>query len=341
MVGREPVAVGVLPQVGQPDGLRVDDEEPEDAVALGQVADRGPILLVDADGDELRQAGAGVVEHAQGAVAGIDELGGALHDPPQHRRQVEIGADRHHRVEELTQASGRRPRTPCDDTSAGTPGGRGATARRAHVPGGVAVHARMGAMTVRVLPARRSRDRPPRAAGPARGRGRSDGRRRGGHGRGGPPAHPRHPPRRGGARRAPARRRRRRGLPGDPLVTPRDQLPDADVVRRRRSPVRGDHGGRRRLRAQAGAGHRPRRRDAARGGRGESLLDPAVTARVLERLRQRSDGEDELSALTEQERKILDAHRRGPHEPPDRRADVPRREDGQELRVERARRSSA
>ena len=42
-------------------------------------------------------------------------------------------------------------------------------------------------------------------------------------------------------------------------------------------------------------------------GRGESLLDPAVTERVLERVRRMAAGEsnDELSALTAQERKIL------------------------------------
>jgi two-component system, NarL family, response regulator DevR len=39
---------------------------------------------------------------------------------------------------------------------------------------------------------------------------------------------------------------------------------------------------------------------------GESLLDPAVTTRVLERLRSQQDEEDELSALTDQERRILD-----------------------------------
>jgi DNA-binding NarL/FixJ family response regulator len=38
---------------------------------------------------------------------------------------------------------------------------------------------------------------------------------------------------------------------------------------------------------------------------GESLLDPAVTTRVLERLRHKDD-DDPLAALTEQERKILD-----------------------------------
>jgi two-component system, NarL family, response regulator DevR len=40
-------------------------------------------------------------------------------------------------------------------------------------------------------------------------------------------------------------------------------------------------------------------------GRGESLLDPVVTTRVLERLRHQDD-EDELSSLTPQERNILD-----------------------------------
>lgn len=40
-------------------------------------------------------------------------------------------------------------------------------------------------------------------------------------------------------------------------------------------------------------------------GAGGSLLDPAVTARVLERLRHRDD-DDELSSLTDQERRILD-----------------------------------
>ena len=42
-----------------------------------------------------------------------------------------------------------------------------------------------------------------------------------------------------------------------------------------------------------------------RVGRGESLLDPAITKRVLERLRTKSE-DDELAGLTEQERRILD-----------------------------------
>jgi two-component system, NarL family, response regulator DevR len=39
---------------------------------------------------------------------------------------------------------------------------------------------------------------------------------------------------------------------------------------------------------------------------GQSLLDPAVTARVLQRLREGAQAPDELAALTDQERKILE-----------------------------------
>ena len=42
-----------------------------------------------------------------------------------------------------------------------------------------------------------------------------------------------------------------------------------------------------------------------RVGRGESLLDPAVTRRVFERLRAKPEN-DELASLTDQERRILD-----------------------------------
>jgi DNA-binding NarL/FixJ family response regulator len=59
---------------------------------------------------------------------------------------------------------------------------------------------------------------------------------------------------------------------------------------------------------------------------GQSLLDPALTARVLERVRRGPEVNEELSALTEQERK---------------RAPLPRREDGEELRVEHPREARA
>jgi len=43
-----------------------------------------------------------------------------------------------------------------------------------------------------------------------------------------------------------------------------------------------------------------------RVGKGESLLDPSMTARVLDRIRAGADQADELAGLTEQERRVLD-----------------------------------
>ena len=69
-------------------------------------------------------------------------------------------------------------------------------------------------------------------------------------------------------------------------------------------------------------------------GRGESLLDPAVTGKVLERMRRiaTSDQPDELAALTQQERKILLARRRGHDQQGDRGRGLPLGQDRQELR---------
>jgi hypothetical protein len=103
VVRGEPEAVGMLAQVRQPDRLGVDDQQAQDAVALGQLADGPPPLLVDADGDELREPGAGLVEHAERAVAGLDQVGGRLGDAPQDARQVEVRADAQHGVEEAPQ----------------------------------------------------------------------------------------------------------------------------------------------------------------------------------------------------------------------------------------------
>ncbi len=48
-----------------------------------------------------------------------------------------------------------------------------------------------------------------------------------------------------------------------------------------------------------------------RVARGESLLDPAVTRRVLDRLRNPAPADDRLAQLTDQERRILDLIARG------------------------------
>ena len=73
-----------------------------------------------------------------------------------------------------------------------------------------------------------------------------------------------------------------------------------------------------------------------RVGSGQSLLDPTVTARVLERLRKGPDEDERLKGITAQERKILDLLADGLTNRQIAERDVPRGEDGQELRVEPA-----
>jgi len=71
---------------------------------------------------------------------------------------------------------------------------------------------------------------------------------------------------------------------------------------------------------------------------GQSLLDPAVTQTVLDRVRQsepRRNGP--LGALSDQERRVLELIADGiDDQPADRRAAVPGREDGEEVRVQPA-----
>jgi two-component system response regulator DevR len=69
---------------------------------------------------------------------------------------------------------------------------------------------------------------------------------------------------------------------------------------------------------------------------GQSLLDPAVTQRVLERIRHGVEVPRELKALTEQERRILEYVAEGLTNREIAFEDVPGREDGEELRVEPA-----
>ena len=76
--------------------------------------------------------------------------------------------------------------------------------------------------------------------------------------------------------------------------------------------------------------------DVRRVAAGQSLLDPAVTQQVLDRLRRGPVEDQALAPLTDQESKILELIGRGHDQPSDRRDDVPGREDGQELRLQPA-----
>ena len=68
---------------------------------------------------------------------------------------------------------------------------------------------------------------------------------------------------------------------------------------------------------------------------GQSLLDPVLTERVLARLREGPKEDSRLASLTPQERRILDLIADGQTNRQIADIDVPRREDRQELRLQR------
>ena len=82
MPRREAVAVGMLGEVGQPDGHRLGDEQAEDAVALGEGADLvrrvASSIPTAMKSESFEPVG---VEHTERAVPGVDEGGGRLGDP--------------------------------------------------------------------------------------------------------------------------------------------------------------------------------------------------------------------------------------------------------------------
>ncbi len=147
VVGREAGGVGVVGEVVEPQRSRFADQQAEDAVPAGQVSDATPGRLVDALGDEVDQHPVGP-DDPQGAVRRAGERRGGLHDPAQHRVQVEVGADGADRPEQGAGLGG-EPAAVCGChtdsvpwsgcgrvTRRGAPGDReaGPTPRRAAVP---------------------------------------------------------------------------------------------------------------------------------------------------------------------------------------------------------------
>ena len=74
-------------------------------MTLRNVADLPASRIVDPDRDELGETGARLVEHSERAVGGVDEVDGTTDDAAEHRRQIEVRANRQHRVEQLTPAA--------------------------------------------------------------------------------------------------------------------------------------------------------------------------------------------------------------------------------------------
>ena len=97
----ETVRVGV--QVGEPQRLGFQDQQTENPVAFGSRTNAGGRFLVDSDRDEFGQTRTGFIEHTQGRVLCIDQVGSCFGDPPQDIGEGLFGPDRHDGVEQAEQ----------------------------------------------------------------------------------------------------------------------------------------------------------------------------------------------------------------------------------------------
>ena len=91
MVHREPVALGMLADVGQPQRLRVLNQHPEHAAPARKVADRTVGGGVDPDREEALELPPRVVEHAERRIPGTGDLASLLEDAVEHRLGVVLG----------------------------------------------------------------------------------------------------------------------------------------------------------------------------------------------------------------------------------------------------------
>ena len=97
----------MIPDVGQPDGSGLVDEDTEHAAAVRQVTDQRDVVSADADGDELREPPIlrFRVEHAERRIARMCQLGGDLDQSLEQRVQRQLRRERDPRVDETAQPS--------------------------------------------------------------------------------------------------------------------------------------------------------------------------------------------------------------------------------------------
>src|SRR5450755_5082575 len=85
------IALRMLADIGQPQRVRIVDQNPEYAMTTRQLADREPGLGIDPDGDEPFELPAPIVEHPERGVARSGDLHCGLEDLVENLLHVELG----------------------------------------------------------------------------------------------------------------------------------------------------------------------------------------------------------------------------------------------------------
>ena len=92
----------ILAQVVQAQGLRLADQDAENAAPTREVADRRMRLGVDAGRQEALELRAAAVDHPEGSVAGAREVGGGPDQALEEHVERQLRRDRDARLEEGT-----------------------------------------------------------------------------------------------------------------------------------------------------------------------------------------------------------------------------------------------
>ena len=103
MVRRKSDRAGVVPEVVEPQRLRLADQHSQDPAPARQVTDRGVRLGVDAVREEALEVRSGLIDHAEGGEPSSGELRGGLDELLQESVQGELGAERDPRLDEDAQ----------------------------------------------------------------------------------------------------------------------------------------------------------------------------------------------------------------------------------------------
>jgi hypothetical protein len=108
MALRKAVAVRILANVAQTQWVRVGDQESEYAAPARQVADRGPRLLVDPDGQELLELRPFLVENAERGIASSGDLACDRQSSIQDGLRIKLGNERSPRAQNSPPPDSRR-----------------------------------------------------------------------------------------------------------------------------------------------------------------------------------------------------------------------------------------
>ena len=100
MAGREAHRARILRQVPEAERHCVPDQDAEDALTVGLLADGRAQLGADPGGQKAFEPGAGGVDHAERRILRVRQLGRGLHDPLKDPLERQLGCDRHADLDE-------------------------------------------------------------------------------------------------------------------------------------------------------------------------------------------------------------------------------------------------